>query len=383
MKNLTQRVKSIIRDKGPITFAEFMELALYDPGYGYYSSGNVNIGKEGDFYTSPHVHKAFGSAICNFIIKSFDLMNEDNLSIIELGAGKGILALDILNHLKTNNPKQYARTTYYIVEQSNYSKNISKQTLSNHTEKVKRLSSLGELYKEDIIGVVISNELLDALPFHRLKFASGKFNEIFVTLEDDDLVEKTDKPSVPELEKYFNWIDMDFREDQEFEVNLRIEKILKEIDRVLQKGFVITIDYGYLNSELFSAQRMKGTYKCIHRHSINETPYINIGEQDITAHVDFSNLIRAGGSFNINKVKYTTQGQFLIDWGILDLISGDLEENDKLKNSSVKEIQAIKNLFLPELMGDKFKVLIQEKNLERELHDFYPEPPFKISFKVL
>ncbi|MFA9407784.1 MAG: hypothetical protein ACERKJ_02995, partial [Candidatus Dadabacteria bacterium] len=90
-----------------------------------------------------------------------------------------------------------------------------------------------------------------------------------------------------------------------------------------------------------------------------------------------------GESLNINKVKYTTQGQFLIDWGILDLISGSLEENAKLKDSSAKEIQAIKNLFLPELMGDKFKVLIQEKKLGRQLNDFYPQSPFKISFKVL
>lgn len=383
MNNLTEIIKSRIRDFGPITFAEFMEFALYHTDYGYYSSGYSRIGKEGDFYTSPHVHKSFGSVIGNFIIKSFDLIQQQSLSIIELGAGKGVLALDILNHIKISNPKQYARTTYYLAEQSNYSQKESKKTLSGHSNKIKWLSSLDEVESGKVAGVVISNELLDALPFHRLKITNGNLTETFVTLEDGDLAETTDKPSVPELEKYFSGIDMDFREDQEFEVNLRAEKILKEIDRVLQKGFVITIDYGYLNSELFNSERMKGTYKCIHKHSINETPYINIGEQDITAHVDFSNLIRAGVSFNINKVKYTTQGQFLIDWGILDLISSDLEESGKLKDSSAKEIHAIKNLFLPELMGDKFKVLIQEKNLGRELNDFYPQSPLKISFNVL
>ncbi|MCK5390819.1 MAG: SAM-dependent methyltransferase [Deltaproteobacteria bacterium] len=383
MNNLTEIIKSRIRDFGPITFAEFMEFALYHTDYGYYSSGNSRIGKEGDFYTSPHVHKSFGSVIGNFIIKSFDLIQQESLSIIELGAGKGVLALDILNHIKINNPKQYAQTTYYLAEQSNYSQNESKKTLSGHSNKIKWLSSLDEVESGKVAGVVISNELLDALPFHRLKITNGNLTETFVTLEDGDLAETTDKPSVPELGKYFSGIDMNFREDQEFEVNLRAEKILKEIDRVLQKGFVITIDYGYLNSELFSPERMKGTYKCIHKHSINETPYINIGEQDITAHVDFSNLIRAGVSFNINKVKYTTQGQFLIDWGILDLISSDLEESGKLKDSSAKEIQAIKNLFLPELMGDKFKVLIQEKNLRTKSNDFYPQSPLKISFNVL
>ncbi len=105
MNNFTEIIKSQIRDLGPITFAEFMELALYHPTYGYYSSGKTNIGKEGDFYTSSNVHKSFGSVIGNFTIKSLDLIDEESLSIVELGAGKGTLALDVLNHLKNNSPK--------------------------------------------------------------------------------------------------------------------------------------------------------------------------------------------------------------------------------------------------------------------------------------
>lgn len=383
MKNLTEIIKLRIKDEGPITFAEFMELALYHPNHGYYSSDRSKIGKEGDFYTSPHVHKAFGVVIGNFILKSFDLIDEENLSIIELGAGKGLLALDVLNHIKTNNPEQYEQTTYYMVEHSSFSKNESKKILNNHLHKIKRFSSLSELESKQITGLVISNELFDALPFHRLKFSDGNLKEIFITLKDGDLTETTDKPSTQGLEEYFGNIDTYFREDQEFEISLRAEEILNEIDRVLRKGFVLTIDYGYLNDELFSPERMKGTYKCIHNHSINEAPLINLGQQDITAHVDFSNLSRIGTTFNLNEVKYTTQGQFLIDWGILDLINTDSEENEKTDNSSAKEIQAIKNLFLPELMGDKFKVLIQEKNLTNELKGFYPQSPFKISFKVL
>jgi len=384
MNNPTQTIKSQIRDYGPITFAEFMETALYHPVYGYYSSINNPIGREGDFYTSPHVHKAFGSVIGNFIIKSFNFMDEEGLSIIELGAGRGILALDILNHIKTNNPKQYARTNYYLVEQSNDSRNESKKILVDHLEKVRWFSTLSEIDNKNISGVIISNELFDALPFHRLKITNGNLSESYTTLDDHgNLSDITDNPSCKELTDYFNKIDMDFAEDQEFEISLKARTLLNEIDRVLRKGFILTIDYGYLAQELFNPERMKGTFKCIHKHTINETPYINIGQQDITAHVDFSNLIRAGESLNIKKVKYTTQGQFLIDWGILDLIGNDLEENDKLKNSSAKDIQAMKSLFLPELMGDKFKVLVQEKNLSEKINNFYPQSPFKISFKVL
>jgi len=383
MNNLIKIIKSQIRDFGPITFAEFMELALYHTQYGYYSSSNGRIGKEGDFYTSPHVHSAFGKVLANFIMKSFDILDEEKVTIIELGAGKGLLAIDILTHIKSNNPEQYDRSNYYIVEQSDHSKNESRKTLIDHSHKIKWLSSLDEIENEKVTGVVISNELIDALSFHRAKFMNGNLSEIYVSVENDDITETTGKSSSRDLEVYFKDIDIQFREGQEFEINLLAEKLLREIDGILKKGFILTVDYGYLASELFSPERMKGTYKCIYKHSINESPYINIGEQDITAHVDFSNLIRAGKSLKINKVQYTTQGQFLVDWGILDLINRGIEEKSSQLRSFEKEIQAIKNLFLPELMGDKFKVLIQEKNLGRALNDFYPESPFKISFNVL
>ena len=383
MNNITEIIKSQIRDLGPITFAEFMELALYHPGYGYYSSGNSRIGKEGDFYTSPYVHPAFGKVIANFIMKSFDIIDEEKLTIIELGAGKGLLALDVLTQIKSANPEQYDRSNYYIVEKSDHFRNESKKTLIDHRHKIKWLSSLDELEKEKVSGVIISNELIDALAFHRVKVVEENLVEIYVSVEDGEIIEITDKPSSADLEEYFQNTDVQFREGQEFEINLHAESLLQKIEGILRKGLILTIDYGYLAPELFSPERMKGTYKCIYRHTINETPYINIGEQDITAHVDFSNLIRIGESLKINKIQYTTQGQFLVDWGILDFISKGMGEKSGLDSSNEKERQAIKNLFLPRLMGDKFKILLQEKNLEISHKAFYPESPFKISFNVL
>ncbi|MCH7519674.1 MAG: SAM-dependent methyltransferase [Candidatus Dadabacteria bacterium] len=383
MNNLEEIITSQIRDSGPITFAEFMELALYHPVYGYYSSGISRIGKEGDFYTSPHVHSAFGKVLGNFIVKSFDVIREEKLTIIELGAGQGLLALDIFNHIKSNNPEYYDQSNYYIVEQSDRFQNESKKTLIDHRHKIKWFSSLDELENEKVTGVIISNELIDAFPFHRAKLIGGNLSEIYVSVEDDEITEVTGKPSSTELEEYFVHYDIHFKEGQEFEINLHAEKLLQKIDNILRKGFILTIDYGYLAPQLFSPERMKGTYKCIYKHAINETPYINIGEQDITAHVDFSNLIRAGESLKINKVQYTTQGQFLLDWGILDLISADIKKKSSPDSSFKKDIQAIKNLFLPELMGDRFKILLQKKNLEINHKNFYPESPFKISFNVL
>jgi SAM-dependent MidA family methyltransferase len=171
---------------------------------------------------------------------------------------------------------------------------------------------------------------------------------------------------------------MDFRDGQEFEINLRSKKFLTKINSILSKGLLLTIDYGYLSDELFSPERMKGTYKCLYKHTINETPYVNPGSQDITAHVDFGNLIRVGETLGFSRIIYTTQGQFLLDWGILEMIA----ENEEGEFSE-HEIQSIKNLFLPGLMGDKFKVLIQGKNFQDAFNNFYPESPLKISFKVL
>ena len=371
MNKLTEIIKSQIRDKGPITFAEFMELALYHPSYGYYSSGKANIGKEGDFYTSPHVHHSFGKVIGNFILKSFNYLDAGNPAIIEIGAGKGFLALDILDQIKSISHSDYDRTIYYIVEKHN-NPDYTKELLSKHHEKLRLISELDELFETKLHGVVISNELFDALPFHRLKFIDGEVAEIYITLENGAFVETTDKPGSKEIMDYINRESIDFLEGQEFEISLSSGEVLRNINRILNKGFILNIDYGYIAPELFSPDRMQGTYKCLYKHEINQRPYDNIGEQDITAHVDFSNLINTGESLGMKQVRYTTQGQFLVDWGILDFIS----------SVSEKEIQAIKNLFLPELMGDKFKVLIQSKT-DSDLKDFYPESPFKISFNVL
>lgn len=373
MNNLTEIIYSKIDEQGPITFAEFMELALYHPAYGYYTSGESNIGKDGDFYTSPHVHKAFGAVLAKFIAKTFELIDSKRFTVIEPGAGKGYLALDILNHLKGSYPDIYSQTTYYIIDKNLADHIEVKSFFRNHTDRVKIFTSLEEIVSHEICGVVLSNELFDALPFHRLKIIDGKLTEIYITLKDGELSEMFRNPSSEEIVEYFNKVESRFEEGQEFEINLGVKNFFCTIDNILNEGIILTVDYGYLAQELFDSLRMKGTYKCLYKHDINENPYTNIGNQDITAHVDFSNMIRTGEALNINKVKYTTQGQFLLDWGILEIAEAESE----------KGIQSIKNLFLPELMGDKFKVLIQEKNLHQKIGTFYPESPFKISFNVL
>jgi SAM-dependent MidA family methyltransferase len=353
-----------------------MELALYHPEHGYYSSGKAKLGKMGDYYTSPCVHPAFGEILGRFIYRASEVIDAPDFTVVEMGAGKGFLALDILDSLKRNYSEFYDRLNFIIIEQSPRLRQDEKEILKEHLKKIEWIDSLTYLARESISGVFVSNELVDSFPFHRCKFKDGKLLEIFVGLHDDSFVEILGEPSSSELKAYFQNYDLRFEDGQEVEVNLRAGELLSDVASALSQGFVLTIDYGFLAPELYSPVRMKGTFRCFHQHRLSENPYINIGEQDITADVDFSNLVRIGGSAGLNTVKYTTQGQFLVDWGILDV----LEAYSSSDISSEKSRMAIKNLFLPGLMGDRFKVLLQAKNLGERAKAFYPESPLKLSY---
>ncbi len=381
MNQLTQIIKSLIRKSGPITFDKFMEAALYHPEYGYYASGKARIGKGGDYYTSPCVHPAFGEILSRFISRAYEVVNAPNFTVVEMGAGKGFLALDILDSLKRNSLELYERLIYSIIEISPNIQEEAKTILKGHIHKIRWIKSLSDLESESICGVFISNELIDSFPFHRARFKNGELIEVFVALRGEKFVEILDNLSSSALREYFEGYDLDFENEQEVEINLRAKEWLSDISRVLDKGLVLTIDYGYLAPELFSPLRMRGTFLCFYKHTANENPYVNIGEQDITAHVDFSNLIRVGESVGLNTMKYTTQGQFLVDWGILDIAERYSGEEKSSDIPSQKNRMAIKNLFLPELMGDKFKVLIQGKNLGYGAKTLYPPSPFRISFQ--
>lgn len=381
MHELTQTIKDQINSNGPITFAKFMQLALYHEEYGYYSSEKTRIGKEGDFYTSPCVHPAFGEIIGRFIHKVYRTLNIHEFTIVEMGAGKGYLALDVLDSIKRDQPEFYRSLNYLIVEISPGLIEEEKTVLKDHLHKIRFLRSISEIESEEVGGVLISNELLDSFPFHRLKYTGNDFQEIYVGLRKDQFTEILDSLSTTELKNYIDRYDLEFIEGQEIEINLNAKQWLLNVSRILSKGFVVTIDYGFKATELFAPIRTTGTYMCFYKHEANENPYDHIGEQDITAHVDFSNLVLAGNDVELETVKYTTQGQFLIDWGILDIIEKNSIKNKADELSYQKDILAIKNLFLPDLMGGKFKVLIQAKNLRNKINTFYPESPLRISFE--
>ena len=379
MNKLEEKIRTLLIDTGPITFERFMKKALYDEEHGYYTSGNVSIGKSGDFYTSPYVHYAFGEIIATFIEKSLQHINTSAPRVIEMGSGRGTLAKDILDKFKRDMPSVYDKLIYTLIEKSAHLTNEAREVLENHLDKLRFVGDITELESLSFEGVIISNELFDALPFHRVTNDGGEIREIYVSFDGENFIETVGELSTKELNKYMNINDLQLVEGQEIEINLSAAALLNDISDALRKGIILTIDYGYLAQELYTSSRMKGTYKCMKEHKISEDPYVDIGKQDITSHVDFSNLIREGEKRDLNELKYTTQGQFLVDWGILELI----EELSKSGNESLeKNIGSIKNLFLPGSMGNQFKVLIQEKGLGDTIAYFYPEQNLKISFEI-
>ena len=369
VNNTEKTLISEIHKNGPLTFAEFMNIALYDNENGYYTSGRAEIGKKGDFYTSPHVHSAFGEVIANFIIKAEKYLSSSDLTVIEIGSGKGYLAYDILNHINSA-LKHPVNLNYIIIEKHN---NKFIKELERFADKINIYNDISMLDK-NISGIVISNELFDSLPFHKIIYKDQNLHENYIDFTNGNFKEITDEISDQLITKYLERYNLNFSDSKQMEVCLRAGSYLKEISGLLREGFILTIDYGSLSDELFSIEKPEGTYRCFHKHSVNTDILSNIGNQDITADVDFSNLIQAGNKYGLDKIKYTTQAQFLVDWGILEIYERTLKLD---KEGS----HAIKNLFMPGMMGNYFKVLIQKKNVEVD-EGFYRDSELKISFGI-
>ena len=371
---LLEIIKEEMRESGPISFRRFVELSLFHPKHGYYSSGKARIGKKGDFYTSPSVHRSFGETISRFLARASLLLEGEKFTVVEFGASNGQLAFDILGALRENHPDLYARTDYVISEISSVARQAAKKTLERHRERVRWTDDLRKIERDGFCGVVIANEFLDSLPFHRLKLHGGETREVFLSLRDGKIEEVLQDPETEEVYEFSKRYLDEYAQGEEAEACLLAGEWLAEVGKALQKGFVLSIDYGSLAPELYSPERRKGTYRCFYRHELSSDPYIRVGEQDITANVNFSELIRIGDTLGLTTVEYATQGQFLVDWGILEIF----KTYDKPENQGDR--LAAKTLFMPEFMGRKFKVLLQSKGLQSgELLASYKDQPFRIT----
>lgn len=349
---LADLIRERINQQGSMSFRDFMEMALYHPTNGYYTSSENIIGTDGDFFTSPGLTPAFGFTVAKYLQEMWIQTGTDNFTIVEFGAGTGILCNDILTFFKTRTDR-YDRLNYVIVERSKAMRS-KEQTLLK--EKVKWVSDLGEL--GNFCGCVLSNELLDNFSVHRVVMLD-KLMEINVDYQHgfaEKLVPTDDK-----LILYFSDLGVTLPYGYQTEANLEAIEWMEDINIYLKKGFILTIDYGNLSEQLYKKSRREGTLLCYYKHSMNDDPYINIGSQDITIHVNFSALIQYGGKMGLEPVTFIEQGNFLIAGGFKTLLLELLGTGENVFQLARKEA-TISRLLLFE-MGQQIKVLIQSKNI--------------------
>ncbi len=343
---------------GPITFREFMRMALYEPGLGYYTGPGTQIGKAGDFYTSPHLHPAFGQMIAKQIEEMWTVLGKGPFAVIEQGPGKGYLAKDILDHIEAKNGELYDAVTYRLIELNPALESFQDELLDRHqkNKKVFRDTRLGETKEEK--GMILANELLDAFPVHLVQMRGDELMEVYAGFDAGKglfpFYETLAPPSIPEIEEYIREFVPGGRlpDGYKTEVNLDVRGWLREAGGVFKEGFILVIDYGYPAWDYYGPERDRGTLLCYKGHRVSEDPYREPGRMDITAHVNFSALARWGEREGFRCAGFCPQGTYLVSLGMEDILEG-LGQQDILR---------IKGLLLPGTMGQTHKVMALYKS---------------------
>lgn len=370
-ETLRRFISSQIEQKGPIPFSQFMEWCLYHPEYGYYQSERTKIGKEGDYYTSPCVHPLFGQLIAKQLLQMAERIGEKTFDVVEMGGGKGFLCQDILDWAKKHSPVFYHRLQYHLLE-------TAPSFLKEQKERLREQEGEGKVFwmdpeefeegKVHMEGCFLSNELIDAFPVHQIVVDHHQLKEVYVIHRNGQFQEQFEKPSDPGILNYFNSMGITLQEGQRAEVNLKALDWMEKVGRCLNKGFVLTIDYGYLAEELYAPQRHNGTLSCYYQHRTSGNPYEQLGEQDITSHVNFTSLINKGEEVGLRVTGLVPQYQFLIGLGFLEEMESlgrEMSEIDALRLRL-----SLKHLIEPEVgMGEIFKVLVQHKEMDKPLLD--------------
>ena len=351
-----RRILAEIATEGPLTFARFMDLALYDPVVGYYASGRGKIGKRGDFFTNVSVGSVFGYILAGqFREMWFRLGRPSRCSLVEQGANDGQLALDILS---ATDEETLASIQYWIVEPFPILRRLQEQTLRAFGAKVHWAENLDALPAFD--GVHLSNELVDALPFHLIRSKGEEWEELFVAAREDRLVFEVSEPGK-------------LLADQVKVLPRRIKGTIAElrpaacawiqnIANKLRTGFVLIIDYGFSREKLLSPYRTEGTFSCYRAHRRDDRPLDEPGEKDITAHVDFTALAGSALGVGFRIEGYADQHHYLVG-ASQDL----LEKLDRPPDSaSQKTLRSLQTLLHPESMGTQFHYLAFSKGVDPE-----------------
>lgn len=364
-----REIRRRIAAAGTITFAEFMEVALYHRE-GYYANRG-RIGAGGDYFTSPVAHPAFGALVCVQLETMWRTLGcPDPFWVIEAGAGDGALARDVLSYTSLQFPRLSESIRYVAIDR------ISLSNASHDRDGIEWIRSMG-LPAGGVVGCILANEMLDAMPVHRFEVKDGRPHEVCIELDEGGgFVERLYGPSARVISDRVSSVRGLLRDGFRGEVNAGLSSWVADVAACLKRGFVMTIDYGYEREELYSEERSRGTLQTYYRHTDSGSPYQRVGRQDITAHVDFTALIEEGREAGLRPVFLTTQREFLVSLGY-----ARMEESvgsDRLSQSEQRlNTLAMRRLIDPEGLG-KFKVLVQDKNSGiRRASDLVPSAEVK------
>ncbi|MCX7571469.1 SAM-dependent methyltransferase [Tumebacillus sp. DT12] len=406
---LTEWIRGQVLEQGPVPFVRFMEWALYHPEWGYYTRDSRKFGKEGDFYTSPGIHPVFAEMIADGIADKWRALGEPAaFTLIEFGAGEGKLARDVLGRLKGEHPALFAAVQYKIVEVSPVLRERQQATLAaylqggqasevrtaneslttdeqaadrggqaldvqtaneslagdqqvGHACKVVWVSEAELAAGAPYVGVVVTNELVDAYPVHRVRKADGVLQEVYVQWDAsaERFVEVTGALTDPRIEAYLERYGKPLLNGQTAEVGLPGLNWYERALGLLRRGSVLTVDYGFEAEMLYHPSRMKGTLRGFYRHTLTDDPYRHIGEQDLTTDINFTALIRRGEELGWQTSFFGSQAKYLLDSGILNRLR-DAMGADPFTDPDMKRNRAIRQLVTPGGIGDHFKVLVQD-----------------------
>lgn len=357
------RLVSLIHEEmgdGVLSFSRFMQLVLFAPELGYYSAGKTKFGVAGDFVTAPEMGEVFAYCLAQQCQQILGSLNGGD--ILEAGPGSGRLAAGLLIELER---QQQLPQHYYLLELSADLRQRQRQTIEQTAPHlVDRVRWIDKLPAEKFRGVILANELLDAMPATLFRVTEGGVVERGVTDNGKEFV-WGELPASAILSRRVEALQLD--NDYVSEINFQAEAWVHSISDVLESGVVLLIDYGFSASEYYHPQRHMGTLMCHYRHRAHDNPLILIGLQDITAHIDFTAMATAAVDGDMDVLGYSTQAAFLMTNGLEELVAGSDPDNAQ---AHLELTNQIKKLTLPSEMGELFKVMALGKNFDLELDGF-------------
>ena len=365
----SERVSNSIRGEieqsgGTLPFWRFMELALYAPNLGYYSAGNQKLGEGGDFITAPELTSLFSFSLAKQMAQ---ILSISGGGVIEFGAGSGVMAADILLELERLNQLP---DHYYIIEVSADLRGRQQETIIDRVPNlIDRVEWLDKL-PESIQGVVVANELLDAMPVHRFVMRDSVPYEVMVAWDEGSKQFQTMEELIvdPRLRSAIEQLQLP--DGYSSEINLNASDWIATIGERLQGGAILLVDYGYSRHDYYHPQRAEGTLLCHFQHRAHPNPLIYPGIQDITAHVDFTAIADAALEAGLHVPGYANQANFLLGCGITDYLNRAVQYENRDMVQQVEITNQLKKLTMPGEMGEIFKVIILSRGIDTPLIGF-------------